>query len=218
MEKSDIVQAINKLKEANKKRKFSQTYDLIITLKNFSIKKAENQLEFFVPLHFTFGKKIKTCAIVGSEMKAEAEGACDTVIVADDLDVYANKKAEIKKLADDHDYFIAQANFMGKLATVFGRILGPRGKMPNPKSGCVVPPKAALKPLIERLSKTVKVSTKKVPMVQVIIGKEDQKEEEVIDNILTLYKNVVSHLPGEANNIKQVLLKLTMSKPVEIKK
>ena len=90
--------------------------------------------------------------------------------------------------------------------------------MPNPKAGCVVPPKANLKPLVEKLHKTIKVSTKKVPMVQVTIGKEDMKDEEVAENILALYKNVVAHLPNEANNVKQIFLKLTMSKPVELKK
>ncbi|MEA3429794.1 MAG: hypothetical protein U9R08_00825 [Nanoarchaeota archaeon] len=218
MEKDNILEAIKKLKEEGKKRNFSQTYDLIITLRNFNIKKAEYQLEFFVPLHFSIGKKIKTCAVVGLELKSEAETNCDKVIMASDLDVLMGKKKEIKKLAEEHDYFIAQANFMGKLAGVFGKVLGPRGKMPNPKAGCVVSPKTSLKPLIDKLQKLVKVSTKKAPMIQAIIGKEDMKDEEVADNILTLYKNVVHNLPNEANNIKQIKLKLTMGKPVEIKK
>lgn len=217
MEKANVLEAIKALKE-NKKRKFSQSYDFIITLKNFNIKKVEYQLEFFVPMHFSLGKKMKTCAIVGPELKAEAESACDKVIEASDLDAMMGKKKEIKKLAEEYDYFIAQANFMGKIASVFGRVFGPRGKMPNPKSGCVVPPKANLKPLVEKLQKIVKVSTKKVPMIQVIIGREDMKDEEVADNVLTLYHFLVQHFPNEANNVKQVMLKLTMSKPVEIKK
>lgn len=218
MEKDQVLESIKKLKEESKKRKFSQSYDLIITLRNFNIKKAEYQIEFFVPLHYSIGKNIKTCAIVGAELKADAEKNCDTVILADDIEKYAGKKKEIKKLAEEHDYFIAQANFMGKLAGVFGKVLGPRGKMPNPKAGCVVPPKANLKPLIAKLQKLVKVSTKKVPMIQTIVGKEDMKDEEVADNIVTLYKNIVHHLPNEANNVKQIMLKLTMGKPLELKK
>ncbi|MBW3022013.1 hypothetical protein KY328_03765, partial [Candidatus Woesearchaeota archaeon] len=198
MNKQEVLEVIKKLKEG-KKRKFSQSYDLIITLKNFNIKKAECQLEFFVPLHFSLGKKIKTCAIVGPELKAEADENCDTVIEASDIDAYASKKKDMKKLAEQHDYFIAQANFMGKLAGAFGRVLGPRGKMPNPKAGCVVPPKTNLKPLIDKLQKLVKVSTKKVPMIQVIVGREDMKDDEVADNIVTLYNNIVHHLPNEAN-------------------
>ena len=71
MEKPNILDAIKKLKEG-KKRNFLQSYDLIVTLKNFDIKKADYQLEFFVQLPFNV-KKVKTCAIVGGELKSDAE-------------------------------------------------------------------------------------------------------------------------------------------------
>jgi len=49
-----------------------------------------------------------------------------------------------------------------------------------------------------------------------MVGKEDQKEEEVIDNILTVYQAVLKQVPNEMQNIKSVLLKLTMSKAVKV--
>ena len=122
----------------------------------------------------------------------------------------------LKKLSNDHDLFIAQATIMPKVATSFGRVLGPRGKMPNPKAGCIVPPNANLKPLYENLQKTLKISAKKEPLIQTYVGKEDTAEEIVIDNIKTIYTTLIHHLPNEKNNIKSIYIKYTMSKPVQI--
>jgi large subunit ribosomal protein L1 len=103
-----------------------------------------------------------------------------------------------------------------QVATVFGRVLGPRGKMPNPKAGCVVPPKAALKPLVERLQKTVRVQAKKDPVVHLLVGREDMAEATLVDNITFLYSQVQSHLPAEGNNIRNAIVKLSMGKPVKL--
>ena len=96
-----------------------------------------------------------------------------------------------------------------KIATVFGRFLGPKGKMPNPKIGSILPPNANVKPLIDKLRKTVNLATKNEPTIKCSVGKEDM-DEGVIDNILTVYNSVIQKLPNEKQNIKSVLLKLTM--------
>ncbi|MFH1473494.1 MAG: 50S ribosomal protein L1, partial [Candidatus Aenigmatarchaeota archaeon] len=119
MEKKDIEKALKELKENSSKRNFKQRLDLIIKLKEFDIKKVDNQLEFFVPLHFNLGKKIKVCALVGPELKDEAIKVCDKAITADEFEKFDKKAA--KKLAQEYDIFIAQANIMAKVASVFGR-------------------------------------------------------------------------------------------------
>jgi large subunit ribosomal protein L1 len=122
----------------------------------------------------------------------------------------------LKKIASEHDYFIAQATVMPKIATSFGRVLGPKGKMPNPKAGCVVPPNANLKPLYDKLQKTVRVTAKTAMMIQAPVATEAMKEEDIADNIKTLYDQIIHHLPAEKNNIRRVLLKLTMGKPIKL--
>ncbi len=214
MDKDTITKALAELKQ--QKRKFSQTVDLIVNLKALDMKKPENQLDFFVLLNHRRSKKSKLCALVGPELKAEAEKTFDTVIEEKDFEKYAKNKPLAKKLADDHMYFVAQANIMPKVASAFGRIFGPKKKMPNPKAGCIVPPKANLGPVYEKLQKTVAVLAKERPMVQLTVGTEDMSDEELIDNITTIYNQLINHLPAEKNNIKRVLLKLTMSKPVEL--
>ncbi len=217
MDKNSIKEAIKKLKETSKKRNFKQTFDLIINLKGLDMKKADNHVEIFVPLHYPKGKPIKICAFVDAELKEEAEKVCDTTVFVDEFPNYQKDKKLIKKLAKDHAFFIAQATIMPKVAQVFGKVLGTRGKMPNPKAGCVVPPKAALKPLYDRLQKTTVVKAKQQPVIKAIVGSEDQNEDEVADNIITIFNALIHKLPGEQNNIKGVLLKLTMSGPVEVK-
>ncbi len=212
MDKEQILKAIEGLKK-EPKRKFTQSYDLVINLKNFDIK--QKPIDFFVTLHYPKGKSIKVAAFVGQELTEQAKKNCDLTISEADFVKYKDAKVA-KKLARGYDYFIAQANLMPKIAAAFGKVLGIRGKMPNPKLGCVVPPNANLEPLMKKLRTTVHLQAKKATNLQCIIGKEDQPDEEITDNVLTVYQAVLKQVPNEIQNIKNVALKLTMSKPVGI--
>lgn len=216
MEKQDILNALKKAKEISQKRNFKQSVDLIINFKGLDLKKPDNQLELFIALPFTKGKKIKVCGLVGPELTNESKNTLDQTIIADEFDIYTKDKKITKKLARQFDFFIAQANIMPKVATVFGRYFGPKGKMPNPKADCVVPPNANLKALYERLQKTVKVSVKVTPLYQGMVGMEDSNENEVVENVMTIYNTVINSLPNGTHNIKNSYLKLTMGKPIKI--
>ena len=217
MNKDDVIKAIQAVRQQSKKRKFSQTFDFIVVLKGLNLKRTDEQVEFFLTLPHPTGKKKKVCALVGPELKDKAAEVCDRVITADEFDNFKDKKL-LKKIADEFDYFIAQADIMPKVAAVFGRVLGPRGKMPNPKAGCIIPPKAPVAPLYEKLQKTVRVVAKKQLAIQLSVGKEDSSDDNVADNVLTAYNQIVHHLPQEHNNVKAAYLKLTMSPPVEVKR
>lgn len=215
MEKNTLLKSIKDCREKSKKRNFTQSFDLILNLKNINIKKTENQKEFFIVLpHAT--KKKKICALVSGELKEEANNNCDVTVMSDDFPNYAKDKKAVKKLTEECDYFIAQANIMPQVAGSFGRVFGPRGKMPNPKAGCIVPPKAQLKPVYEKLQKTVKAAWKKSLVLQVLIGTESMKDEEIADNIVAYYNAVLHQLPGELNNLKSVYLKMTMGSAIKL--
>jgi len=215
MDKETIKKALEDLK-ALPKKKFNQTVDLILVLKGLNLKKTDDQIEYYQLLHNTPGKKIKVCAFVGAELMSQAKELFDTAVLVDDFHKYQKDKKGVKNIANNHDFFVAQANIMPQVATTFGKVLGPKGKMPNPKAGCVVAPSANLKPLAENLKKTLKISAKTTLMIQLTVGKEDSEEENTIDNILTIYDGLIHHLAGGKNNIKKVLLKLTMSKPIKL--
>ena len=215
MEKIQFQAAIAKAKDISDKRNFKQSLDLIINLTGLDVKKQEHQIDAFVTMPHSRGKKIKVCALIGAELAEQAKSACDHSIMSDNFEKYKDKK-EIKKLANAYDFFIAQANMMPKIATVFGRFFGPRGKMPNPKSGCIVPPNANLKPIYEKLQRTVRATTKSAPLIQCGIGTEDMKTEDIAENAMTVFSTLLHALPNEKHNIKDVYIKLTMGKPVKV--
>lgn len=215
MDKQLVIKTLQSLKK-DSKAKFDQAVDLTIALKDLNLKKPEEQIEFFTSLPFDTGKKKKICAFVGRELFDQAKEACDLVIEEHDFPKYKESKKDTRKLGKEYDIFIAQANVMTKLAAVFGRALGTRGKMPNPKAGCVIPPSANLKALAEKLQKTAKISAKKLPVVQIRVGSQSMDEEKVAENVIFIYNQVITHMPKEKHNIKAVYLKLTMSKPVKL--
>ncbi len=214
MQKTELQKTLRALKTPENKRNFSQKYDLIINLRDLDLKQQDNQKDLFITLPHERGKAIRIGAIVGPELAQSAKAVADTVITTEQFPGLDKKK--IRKIASTTDFFIAQANIMPEVAKVFGRVLGPRGKMPNPKAGCVVAPNANLAPLIERLKHTVKISIKTQLSIKALVGSETMPEEQTIENILAIYDAVVKVLPKETENIKNVLLKLTMSKPIKV--
>ncbi|MFC1648495.1 50S ribosomal protein L1 [Nanoarchaeota archaeon] len=213
MDKKVLLEAVKKAKAESSKRNFNQTVEMIISLKDMDMNKPEQQLDFFITTSKSLGIKRSVCALVGPELKDEAKKVCDHVVNQSDFGKL--KGPDVKKLAKKHDFFIAQANIMPQVATVFGRFLGPRGKMPNPKAGSIVGPKAPLKPVYEKLQNTIRVSAKKSPVVQVIVGKEDMSDAELAQTAWFIYDQVIHKLPKEHNNVRDVYLKLTMGKSVK---
>lgn len=206
-----IQKAIETLQQ-QPKRKFVQTVDLIINLKNLDLK--QHPVDFYVMLPKEKGKALKICAFVDLQLGEQTKRLCEKTITDAEFINYSPKEA--KRLATEYDFFIAQANFMPKIATTFGKYLGIRGKMPSPKLGNIVPPGTNLEPLVKRLRATVRLSAKKGTNIQCMVGRESMNDADVIANIQTVYEALSKQVPSEHNNIKNVWLKLTMSKPVKV--
>jgi len=206
VDKNKIVKALAELRK-DKERKFDQTVDLIINLKNIDIRTQSPNLFVQVP------HKIKNVKVAGIfEKKTDI---VDTITSAS-LDKLKDIK-EIKKIAAKYDFFMANAKFMPKVASVLGRYLGPLGKMPSPQLG-IVPPtedEAAIKAVKEKIDKSVKIKPKE-PSIKVAIGKSSMKDEEIVDNINTIEASVIKALPNAKENVKNVLIKFTMGKPIKI--
>jgi large subunit ribosomal protein L1 len=206
MNKEDILSALAELRK-NEKRKFSQSVDLIINLKNFDIKRENVSL--FVNLPFK-SREVKVGAFLNTKSKI-----VDT-ITKPEFDQYKGKK-EAKKLTKSHDFFIAHASLMPSIAQSFGKFLGAAGKMPSPQLGIITnESEEEIKKTIAKIERTVRVRTKE-PCIKLVVGKEDTKDEELEENILTIYNAVLNVLPRKKDNIRSVLIKFTMSKPVKVK-
>ncbi len=216
MDKNQVKKALEALRKELKERKFKQSVDLIINLKDLDLKKTDTLFDLFLALPHATGKKVKVCAFAGAELTPQAKKECDFTINNEDFVKYQGDKKGIKKLSNQYDYFIAQANVMADAAKVFGSVLGPRKKMPNPKAGCVVPPNANLKLLVEKLQKTVRVSIKTDLAVKVKVGNQDLSDDQIADNAVLVYNTAIQNLPSDKNNVKNIMLKFTMSKPVKV--
>ncbi len=216
MEKASIIEALNKSKES-KKRNFSQSCDLIVNLKDIDLKKTENQVDFFAQLPNGTGKPVRVCAFVDPQSVEEAKLIFDEVISSDDFQKFGKEKKLAKRLARKFDFFVAQAGVMPHVATFFGRALGPKGKMPNPKAGCVIPPKGNMRLIKDNLQKTIRVSARTAPVLQCIVGTETMGFEKTAENVANLYDQIIHHLPNEESNVKSALVKLTMGSAFKIK-
>lgn len=206
---ADIEQGIkNALTELRKEgqKKFNQTLDLIINLQKFDAKK--DSVNIFIQLPHKIKDK-KICAFLTTKHKE-----MDTITEAD-FRKYSDKK-ELKKLEKKYDFFISQAILMPKVATVFGRALGPSGKMPSPQLGIVQSAEdRAIGELKEKIDHSVRIRSKE-PSIKLAAGKQNMKDEELTENVVSIYNALLKALPKGIDNIKNIEIKFTMTKPQKI--
>ncbi|MBI2628556.1 hypothetical protein HYW74_00545 [Candidatus Pacearchaeota archaeon] len=188
------------------KRKFEQSIDLIINLKKFDVKK--NTINLFATLPHRIKDK-RICGFIESKTNL-----INTIPKAE-FSRYNDKK-KLKKLIKDYDFFIASAPNMPSVATTFGRVLGPAGKMPSPKLGILVSENEKdISSLIEKINNVTRVQAKE-PSIKIIVGKENMKDGDIIENIKSIYQAVLNELPNKKEQIRSVMIKLTMGKPVKV--
>ena len=204
--KEDLKKALIELRK-EKERKFNQTLDLIVNLQKFDLKKNNINLFITVP-HKIKDKKI--CAFL------ETKNNNIETITGNEFKKYSEKKA-LKNLVKKFDFFIAQASLMPKVATSFGRVLGPAGKMPSPQLGIIMNVSdKTINDLNEKINNTLKIRVKEAS-IKLPIGKQNMKDEELIENILIVYNTILKALLKEKENVKNIELKFTMTKPQKIK-
>src|SRR3989344_1452328 len=213
MNKENFLAALRKLRENSKKRKFDQTVDIIINLKDVDKK---NSFDTYLTLPHSIGKTVKICALVDSEYEKQAKSLADKVITKEMIGKLEAK--EISKLASEYDIFIAQSSLMGQTATVFGKILGSLGKMPNPKTGGVLMPGVEMKDSVDKFRKNMRVRNRNETIIKVSFGKESFDDNMLAENANAVYENILNVLPNGEGSIKNIIIKFTMSKPVKIGK
>jgi len=206
---ASIAVSISKAREGEK-RKFEQTWDLIFALKNVDLKKPENRFSFDFQLPAGRGRKGKI-AFIADSLLEDAKKHADYAIGRTDIERMAKDRKALKKMAKDYDFFVAEAPLMPLIGKSFGAVLGTRGKMPMP-----VPPKAKVDALVEAARNYIRVSLRNTPTIQVPIGSESMKDEDVQKNLEAVFNAIKERLPKGKNNIRAVFIKLTMGKPVKV--
>jgi large subunit ribosomal protein L1 len=212
IDKAGISKAVKKLRESAIKRKFKQSVDLTINLKDVDPSKPESKINLEVPLPKPVPKPVKICALVFGDTAVRAkEGGVDRVVEREEIEALGADKKKAKKLASQFDFFIARSDLMPLIGKNLGPVLGPRGKMPTP-----VAPTANLAPVIERLKRVVKLKVSRVPSLHLRVGTETMKDEEITENVQAVLDALAGKLERGDRNIRSAYLKTTMGPPIKL--
>jgi len=213
LDNKTISEALKQAKEKSGDRNFNQTVDLILDITEIDMKAAEGKIQEVVELPHATGKPNKVCVIASGEFALKAKNAkADFVLARADLEGLAGKKKDLRKLASTYDIFIAEAPLMPLVGRILGPVLGPRGKLPVP-----VPPNADISALLNKHRKTVVVRMRAQPIIQVSVGSQQMKDEELVDNIMTVLRVLDGKLKRGLKNVKYAFIKTSMGEPVKIK-
>jgi large subunit ribosomal protein L1 len=202
-----------KLKEArgkSKARKFAQSWDLIINLKDMDLKKPENRFNLELVLPEGIGRDLKT-VVIGDSLFTDAKKHADLALSRDDVLKLGKDKKKLKKLASEYEWWFGEAPLMPLIGKELGVVLGTRGKMPKP-----LPPKMNLEGILARAKKSIKIRLATTPVVQIAVGSEKMPDEKVAKNIEAAMSFIVEKLPKGKFSIRNAAVKLTIGKPVKL--
>ena len=206
---AQFVEVVKQVKTTTKERKFKQAVELIINFKDIDVKKgfAINEV---VQLPKT-SSPATVCIIAGGEMGQKAKAAnADIVIGEEELNKFATNKRESRKFINKYDFFLADTQVMPTVGKSLGQLLGPRGKMPTP-----VPFNADIVAFLARFRTSIKVRTRASLSVSCKIGDESMEDADLAINANAVLNAIEKKLPNGEKNIKKIMIKTTMGKPIK---
>ncbi|MFH1822007.1 MAG: 50S ribosomal protein L1 [Methanobacteriota archaeon] len=208
----NLTDAVKMARAASPQRKFAQTVEIQIALKEIDPKKPEGKIAEDVILPHYPGEPKKIIAFADGELarKAREAGAEQVLSKADIVELQKNRR-QVKKLAENFDFSIAQADLMVLIGKALGPVLGTRGKMPKP-----ITPTADPAPIMERMKKSVRIATKEQLAVNAKIGVESMSDEQLVANAKAILDAIERKLGGDLAKVASIKIKTTMGKPIEM--
>ena len=198
-----LDQIIKELKN-NSGTKFMESIDLSLKINLKKIKGVDNSLRALVSLPHGNGKKIKVAVLCDENKISEAKKSAADVVGSEDL---------LKKISDKNinfDKLICTPSMMPKIGKL-GKILGPKGLMPNPKMGTV---SDDLKTSVDNIkNKSIEIKNDKDGNLSFSIGRKNFQENKLIENLNNVFDALKKDKPNIFNseNIKRIYLSSTMS-------
>jgi large subunit ribosomal protein L1 len=188
--------------------KFNESVEVHVRT-GLNVRHADEQLRGTVALPNGLGKNVKIAVFAQGDKAREAEEAGADVVGAEDL------AEKIQNGFDDFDVAIATPDLMPVVGRL-GRILGPAGKMPNPKVGTVTMDIA--KAVEESKAGKIEYRTDRNAIVHLVIGKRDFEERRLLENYAAVIDELIRAKPSAAKGryIRSVIFATTMSPGVKV--
>jgi large subunit ribosomal protein L1 len=205
----------------SKDRKFDESIDLILNIKDVNLQDPNTRIdqELILPNEVIKDEKPNVCVIASDEILLEAKNlGLDTLDSEGLANLNNQEKKYKKKFVKKYEYFIVEDKEMRNVARYLARFLGPAGKMPKPfPSGYgIISSVDDLKTGIERYKKVIRVQMKKNPIIQLKIGKKSMSSNKLLENMKTAVDFILDFLPHKYNNIKSMIIKTTMGRPIKV--
>ena len=201
------LEAVRLVREAPA-AKFDEAVEAHFNL-GLNVRHADQQLRGTLMLPHGTGKDVRIAVFAEGEKAREAEEAGADVVGSADL------AAKIEEGFDDFDVAIATPDMMGTVGKL-GRILGPRGKMPNPKAGTVTFDVG--KAVRDAKAGKLEYRTDRGANVHLLIGKKSFSERQLLENYATILEEIVRAKPSAAKGryIRTITLTTSMGPGVRI--
>ena len=200
-----VNQVIEDALKSDKERKFVETVEVAINLRDVDLQNPQKRINAEVALPHGRGRPARVAVFAQGEMAVISKKIVDTVLGPEQIDELSENKREARKLADKFDFFVAETGLMATIGKSLGVVLGPRGKMPRP-----IPPQADIERIIKSLTNLVPVRSKDRPTFHVPFGNVSMSQEQLAENLETILKRVESNLDRGTDNIASIWVKTTV--------
>ncbi|WP_372910014.1 50S ribosomal protein L1 [Salinigranum sp.] len=206
-----IVEAVSRALDEAPPRNFRETVDLAINLRDLDLNDPANRVDESVVLPSGTGQDTNIVVFASGETALRAEDVADQVLSGDDLEDLGDDTDAAKDLANETDFFVAEASMMQDIGRYLGTVLGPRGKMPTP-----LQPDDDVVETVNRMKNTVQLRSRDRRTFHTRVGAEDMTADEIAENIDVIVRRLEANLEKGPLNIDGIYVKTTMGPSVEV--
>ena len=206
-----IEEAVTRALDEAPPRNFRETVDLAVNLRDLDLNDPSNRVDESVVLPAGTGQETQIVVFATGETALRAEEVADDVLSPDELEDLGDDDDAAKDLADETDFFVAEASMMQDIGRYLGTVLGPRGKMPTP-----LQPDDDVVETVDRMKNTVQLRSRDRRTFHTRVGAQDMSAEDIADNIDVIVRRLEAALEKGPLNIDTIYVKTTMGPSVEV--
>jgi len=212
VDRAKILEAVKAAVEKAPERKFSESIDITINLKNIDMAQPKNRIDETILLPNGTGEKIGICVIGKGDIVTQAKDAkVDLILGPEEVERLGGAPREARRIAGQYRFFLAETAVMPQVGRFLGPRLGPRGRMPMP-----ITQQMDIRPIVERLRSSVKIRTKDKTVFSTKVGTTAMSPEKVAENIDAVTKRIEAVLEQGHLNVRSIYVKTTMGPAVRL--